>query len=214
MRRLGLLALVLFLALVLVVLLYRAIHHHLVVMVLAFVLALVLAVLLYRAILGRRAQVRRRVRALRWRARLRLRPGARVCVPGRARVPLGPPGRAFAWPPGPAGPSVVAAAGHTRDGLCHQARPRAVLPPGVCADGGSGPYTGTPAHGQVRSCSLTGYSAIRARSWPPAPAPICTSSPRPPGRAGAARSTSLTRRASAACRPLSRGTSWSPAAIL
>ena len=76
MRRLGLLALVLFLALVLAVLLYRAIHHRLVVMVLALVLALVLAVLLYRAVLGRRAQVRRRVRALRWRARLRLRPGA------------------------------------------------------------------------------------------------------------------------------------------
>ena len=34
------------------------------------------AVLFYRAVLGRRAQQRRRVRAIRWRVRLRLRPGA------------------------------------------------------------------------------------------------------------------------------------------
>ena len=40
-------------------------------------LVLVLAaVLFYRAVLGRRAQQRRRVRAIRWRVRHRLRPGA------------------------------------------------------------------------------------------------------------------------------------------
>ena len=38
-------------------------------------LVFVFAVLFYRAVLGRSAQVRRRARALRWRARLRLRPG-------------------------------------------------------------------------------------------------------------------------------------------
>jgi hypothetical protein len=38
-------------------------------------LVLVFAVLFYRTMLGRRAQVRRRARALRWRIRLRLRPG-------------------------------------------------------------------------------------------------------------------------------------------
>jgi type IV secretion system protein VirD4 len=55
------------------VLVYEAVHHRFAILALFF--ALVFAVLFYRAVLGRRAQVRRRVRALRWRARLRLRPG-------------------------------------------------------------------------------------------------------------------------------------------
>ena len=49
-------------------------HHRLAALIL---LALAVgAVLFYKLMLGRRAQVRRRARALRWRARLRLRPGA------------------------------------------------------------------------------------------------------------------------------------------
>ncbi len=75
-RRLGFWVLVLFLALLLVVLFYKAIHHRTGVLVVVLFLALVLVVLFYRAVLGRRAQVRRRARALRWRTRLRLRPGA------------------------------------------------------------------------------------------------------------------------------------------
>ena len=55
------------------VLFYEAVHNHFIVLALFF--AVVFAVLFYRAVLGRRAQARRRVRALRWRARLRLRPG-------------------------------------------------------------------------------------------------------------------------------------------
>ncbi len=61
-------------AVVLAALFYEAVHHP--VTILAPFLALVLAVLFYRKVLGRRAQVRRRVRAIRWRVRLRLRPGA------------------------------------------------------------------------------------------------------------------------------------------
>ena len=51
-----------------------AVRHWIATLVLLVVLAF--AVLFYRRVLGRRAQVRRRVRALRWRIRLRLRPGA------------------------------------------------------------------------------------------------------------------------------------------
>ena len=49
-------------------------HHP--VAVLVMLAAAAAPVLFYRAMLGGRAQVRRRVRALRWRIRLRLRPGA------------------------------------------------------------------------------------------------------------------------------------------
>ena len=57
-----------------VVLYYEALHHRYVILIPFF--AVVFAALFYRCVLGRRAQVRRRVRALRWRIRLRLRPGA------------------------------------------------------------------------------------------------------------------------------------------
>jgi hypothetical protein len=63
----------LFLAALFAVLFYEAVHRHVIVLVLFFAAAF--AVLFYRAVLGRRAQVRRRVRALRWRIKLRLRPG-------------------------------------------------------------------------------------------------------------------------------------------
>ena len=49
--------------------------HHPVAMLVLFAL-LAFTVLFYRFVLGRKAQVRRRARALRWRIRLRLRPGA------------------------------------------------------------------------------------------------------------------------------------------
>ena len=52
---------------------YEATHNHFIVVALFFAFAF--AVLFYGAVLGRRAQARRRVRALRWRIRLRLRPG-------------------------------------------------------------------------------------------------------------------------------------------
>lgn len=55
------------------VLFYEAVHHRY--LILAPFVALVFAAVFYRVVLGRRAQVRRRVRALRWRAKLRLRPG-------------------------------------------------------------------------------------------------------------------------------------------
>jgi hypothetical protein len=71
---------VLALALLCVVLLYEARRHHYIILMLFF--ALVFGVLFHKAILGRRAQIRRRVRALRWRSRLRLRPG-----PGYASLP-------------------------------------------------------------------------------------------------------------------------------
>ena len=51
-----------------------AFRHPVATLVLFALLAF--AVLFYRSVLGRKAQVRRRARALRWRIRLRLRPGA------------------------------------------------------------------------------------------------------------------------------------------
>jgi hypothetical protein len=57
-----------------------AIHHRLT--ALAAFLAVAAAVIFHRAVLGRSAQSRRRTRALRWRAKLRLRPG-----PGYASLP-------------------------------------------------------------------------------------------------------------------------------
>jgi type IV secretion system protein VirD4 len=51
-----------------------AVHHWLAVLILLALFAA--GKLFYRLMLGRRAQVRRRIRALRWRIRLRLRPGA------------------------------------------------------------------------------------------------------------------------------------------
>ena len=56
-----------------VVLFHEAIHHRY--LILALFVAVVFAVVFYKSVLGRRAQVRRRVRALRWRTKLRLRPG-------------------------------------------------------------------------------------------------------------------------------------------
>jgi type IV secretion system protein VirD4 len=56
------------------------VHHPLALLIVLVVIAAV--VLFYRHVLGRSAQVRRRVRALRWRIRLRLRPG-----PGYASAP-------------------------------------------------------------------------------------------------------------------------------
>jgi hypothetical protein len=56
-----------------VVLFYEAVHHRYLILALFF--AVVFAVVFYRVVLGRQAQVRRRARALRWRAKLRLRPG-------------------------------------------------------------------------------------------------------------------------------------------
>ena len=64
---------VLFLTALCAALFYEAVHHRFIVLALFFASAF--AVLFYVAVLGRRAQVRRRVRALRWRIRLRLRPG-------------------------------------------------------------------------------------------------------------------------------------------
>jgi type IV secretion system protein VirD4 len=64
---------VLFVGLVLVVLVYESIRHPF--LIGAPFLVLLFAVMFYRAVLGRHAQVRRRARALRWRARFRLRPG-------------------------------------------------------------------------------------------------------------------------------------------
>ena len=54
------------------VLFYEVVHHRY--LILAPFVALVFAAVFYRVVLGRRAQVRRRVRALRWRAKLRLPP--------------------------------------------------------------------------------------------------------------------------------------------
>ena len=54
-------------------LVYEAAHHRY--LILAPFFAVVFAAVFYKSVLGRRAQVRRRARALRWRARLRLRPG-------------------------------------------------------------------------------------------------------------------------------------------
>ncbi len=54
-------------------LVYEAAHHRY--LILAPFFAVVFAAVFYKAVLGRRAQVRRRVRALRWRTKLRLRPG-------------------------------------------------------------------------------------------------------------------------------------------
>ena len=67
------LAWLLFAVLVLAAVVYGAVHYPFLFGV-PF-LVFVFAVLFYRAVLGRSAQVRRRVRALKWRARLRLRPG-------------------------------------------------------------------------------------------------------------------------------------------
>jgi type IV secretion system protein VirD4 len=64
-----------------VVLFHEAIHHRYLILaphrylILAPFFAVVFAAVFYKAVLGRRAQVRRRVRALRWRTKLRLRPG-------------------------------------------------------------------------------------------------------------------------------------------
>jgi len=55
------------------VLFYEAVHHRYLILALFF--AVVIAAVFYKAVLGRRAQVRRRARALRWRTKLRLRPG-------------------------------------------------------------------------------------------------------------------------------------------
>jgi type IV secretion system protein VirD4 len=63
----------LFLAALFAVLAYEAVHHRFLVVALFFAAAF--AVLFYKAVLGHRAQIRRRVRALRWRIKLRLRPG-------------------------------------------------------------------------------------------------------------------------------------------
>jgi len=54
-------------------LVYEAAHHRY--LILAPFFAVVFAAVFYKSVLGRRAQVRRRARALRWRTRLRLRPG-------------------------------------------------------------------------------------------------------------------------------------------
>ena len=56
-------------------------------------------------------------------------PRRRVCLAGRADVPLGPPGGAVPRPPGPPGHGVLPPAVRARDGLRGAARPGAVRPP-------------------------------------------------------------------------------------
>ena len=132
------------------VLFYEAVHNHF--MILALFCAVVFVVLFYGAVLGRRAQARRRVRSLRWRARLRLRPGpgyaslfelvfrwgrlAALHHGGRARPGLGFWRRVFLS---------CATAYAVRLGR------GTVLPPRLRAHGGSDPRARASAHRQVRA---------------------------------------------------------------
>ena len=65
-----------------------AVHHRYT--ALAALVAIAAAVLFYRRVLSRSAQVRRRARALRWRIRLRLRPGAGFASLAELVLPVGP----------------------------------------------------------------------------------------------------------------------------
>ena len=60
-------------------LVYEAAHHRY--LILAPFFAVVFAAVFYKAVLGRRAQVRRRVRALRWRIQAPPPAGPRVRIP-------------------------------------------------------------------------------------------------------------------------------------
>ena len=142
------LAWLLFAVLVLAAVVYGAAHYPFLFGV-PF-LVFVFAVLFYRAVLGRSAQVRRRVRALRWRARLRLRPGPGYASLFELVFRWGRLAALRARPPGPARPQLRGPPGFAHHRLRRPARPRAVWPPRLCAHGRPDSRTGTPAHRQDR----------------------------------------------------------------
>ena len=157
-----------------------AIHHRLT--ALAALVAIAAAVLFYRRVLSRSAQVRRRARALRWRIRLRLRPGAGYASLAElvfrwGRLPAAVPRR-----PCPAGPAVPGPGVLAGDGLRGAPRPGAVRPPVSGPAGGPAADDRPAADRQVRDRWPTGCSTIPARPSSRRPGRTCTTSPRVPGR--------------------------------
>ena len=168
--------------------------------------------LFYRAVLGRRAQARRRVRALRWRARLRLRPG-----PGYASLFE----LVFRW----GRLAALHHGGRARPGLGFWRRVFLSCATAYAVRLGRAQY-GRRVYARMEDQILvlapqrTGKSGLIADRMLDHPGPVLvTSHPHRPvpahggcPRRSAARSTCLTRKASAACRRRSAGTSWPRAA--
>ena len=167
------------------------------------------AVLFYRAVLGRRAQQRRRVRAIRWRVRLRLQPGA-----GYASLAE----LVFRW----GRLAALFHGGRMRPDLGFWARlflptthyavrlGRAWYGRRVYARGEDQPWSWLRSAPARAACSRTGYSATGARCWPRRRAGTCSRSRPRPGPGGA-RWRSSTRRGSRGSCPPSPGTLSSPA---
>ena len=180
--------------------------------VLALFFAVVFAVLFYRAVLGRRAQARRRVRALRWRTRLRLRPG-----PGYASLFE----LVFRW----GRLAALHHGGRARPGLGFWRRMFLSCATAYAVRLGRAQYC-RRVYARMEDQILvlapqrTGKSGLIADQILGHPGPVLATSTRPDlynitAGSRAQRgpiSTSLTRKASAACRRRSDGTSWSPAA--
>ena len=194
------------------VLFYEALHHHYVILVLFF--AAVFAALFYRHVLGRRAQARRRVRALRWRIQAPAPAGPGVRIPDRARVPVGPPGGAAPRRPRPARARLLAP-------RVPVARVTAYAVRLGRAQYGRRCLARMEDQILVLAPQRTGKSGLIADRILSHPGPVLATSTRPDlykitaGRPVAARPdrTSLTRRASAPCRRRSAGTCWPRAGI-
>ena len=168
------------------------------------------AVLFYRRVISKDAAARNRPRALRWRIKLKLRPGPGYASLLELLVRWSRPAAFFHGRrarPGLTWADRLTCRDHR---VRRPARPRAVLPPPVRAARGPGPRPGPPADRQVGRDRATASSTTPARCWPPAPRPTCSP---PPGRTGpcSARSTCSTPRASATSPRRCGGTCSAPA---